>query len=136
MRRPAFWLGIFCLWLSQYVQAISAEDADRYLRRNVPSLAGNPKELRAIYYFGESRGISLIGLEQVDANTFLPKRWLIIFRGDQLSGWYSPLDEFPRALEQGILKFPPGTGIAPMSLEQIGQPLQIKQRSLEFTPWP
>ncbi|MCP5334260.1 MAG: hypothetical protein H7A08_01045 [Oceanospirillaceae bacterium] len=136
MFRPAMWLGMVCLWLSTNVLAISAEEADSYLRQRVPPLAVKNRELRAIYYFGERHGITLIGLELVDANTYLPKRWLLVFRDEQLSGWYFPMDEFPRAMERGVITFPKGTGINPINIEQLGQPLLINNQPLDFTPWP
>jgi hypothetical protein len=136
MFRPGMWLGIVLLVYGMHSHAISAEDADRYLREKVPALAGNYRELRAVYYFGESGQIALIGLEQIDAKTFLPKRWLLVFSLGELIGWYYPLNEFPRDMQHGVVSFPAGTGITSFSIEQIGQPLMQKKSTVEFTPWP
>lgn len=136
MFRPGMWLSIILLLYGMQSHAISAEDADLYLREKVPALAGDYRELRALYYFGDSGQVSLIGLEQIDAKTFLPKRWLLIFTLGELTGWYYPLREFPRDIQHGVMNFPAGTGIAPFNLEQLGQPLIQKKSVVEFTPWP
>ena len=88
--------------------AMTAKKAHDLIRQQQPQLLGLGAELVSFYYFGQNDDTAVVGLERV-GDDYLPIRWLLIFKQEQLLGWYHPSVEFPAKYEQGHLIFPKGS---------------------------
>ncbi len=103
-------LLLLTLCLSQLSYGFDAQQAHILIKQQNPELLGDGSQLVSLYYFGHSDTTSIVGLERV-GDDYLPIRWLLIFKGQQLLGWYYPTDEFPAKFESGFLKFPQRAGV-------------------------
>jgi hypothetical protein len=103
---------LLCVMLAGSVnlQAMNAKQAHQLIREQKPELLGDGSQLVSLYYFGQNQDTSVVGLERVGED-YLPIRWLLVFSGDALLGWYYPSDEFPASFKDGHLTFPQGTQI-------------------------
>ncbi len=129
------------LSVSSSVSAMTTEQAHEVLRQHYPQLLGHGAELVSLYYFGShshspepdpkdqalyqtlEQTLTVIGLERV-GDDYLPVRWLLVFKNDELLGWYHPVSEFPMAFKAGELVFPVGVN-APQVPLVPQPPLQL-----------
>lgn len=100
---------LFVGWV-QFANGLNAEQANFQISMQQPELLGDGSQLVSLYYFGENDNMSVVGLERV-GDDYLPIRWLLIFDGLKLLGWYYPCDEFPQSFKGGQLVFPKTSGI-------------------------
>jgi len=75
------------------LQAMNAKQAHQLIREQKPELLGDGSQLVSLYYFGQNQDTSVVGLERVGED-YLPIRWLLVFSGDALLGWYFPVMSF------------------------------------------
>jgi hypothetical protein len=87
---------------------MTAKLAHQLIKHQQPDLLGDGSQLVSLYYFGQNDTTSVVGLERV-ADDYLPIRWLLVFKGEQLLGWYYPVVEFPAFFKEGHLIFPVGS---------------------------
>lgn len=92
---------------TQAVFTMTAELAHQLIEQQQPSLLGDGSQLISLYYFGQSHSMSIVGLEKV-GDDYLPIRWLLVFKKEDLLGWYYPVSDFPSAFKSGYLSFPKG----------------------------
>lgn len=109
-RRLLCILFVACLSLAQNSFAINAQTAHEFIKDQQPQLLGDDSQLVSLYYFGQHEDSAIVGLERV-GDDYLPIRWLLIFKGERLLGWYYPCDEFPAKFDKGHLIFPKGSGV-------------------------
>lgn len=114
------------LLLFSNANAINTQQAHEIIRTQYHHLLGGGHDLVSLYFFGSQSisgaekvvaentvaentvaEITVIGLERV-GDDYLPVRWLLIFRNQQLLGWYHPVAEFPKKLDDGKIHFPQG----------------------------
>jgi hypothetical protein len=103
-------LLVIAVFFTQLSFAFDAKQAHVLIQQQKPELLGDGSQLVSLYYFGSSKNTSIVGLERV-GDDYLPIRWLLIFEGQTILGWYFPADEFPAKFDSGFLKFPQGVGI-------------------------
>ncbi len=103
-------LLIAIVLLSQLAFSFDAKQAHVLIQQQKPELLGDGRQLVSLYYFGSSDTTSVVGLERV-GDDYLPIRWLLIFNGQTLLGWYFPAHEFPAKFNAGFLKFPQGVRV-------------------------
>lgn len=116
--------------------AIGAKQAHDLIEAQKPELLGDKSELVSLYYFGQSQvaGMeqSVVGLERIGKD-YLPIRWLLVFEGKKLLGWYYPSDVFPARYELGKLVFPRGTGLSSVQLmPDVPVVLTLKDKQVPF----
>ena len=101
---------LLCVTLisSTCLYGMNAKDAHKLIEQQKPDLLGDGSQLVSLYYFGQNKNTAIVGLERVGDN-YLPIRWLLVFEGDSLLGWYYPSDEFPASFQKGHLMFPQGS---------------------------
>jgi hypothetical protein len=87
--------------------SMTAKLAHQLISDQQLSLLGDGSQLVSLYYFGQNKATSVVGLERV-GDDYLPIRWLLIFNEKQLLGWYYPIGEFPARFDNGHLIFPRG----------------------------
>ncbi|OUR65188.1 hypothetical protein A9Q73_08445 [Bermanella sp. 47_1433_sub80_T6] len=98
------------LFAGQFSHGLDAQQAHELIKQQKPDLLGDGSQLVSLYYFGHSADTSIVGLERVGED-YLPIRWLLIFNGEKLLGWYYPAYEFPAKFDAGYLIFPQGAGV-------------------------
>ena len=103
-------LLLAALFTGQYSHGLDAQQAHVLIKQQTPDLLGDGSQLVSLYYFGHSDVTSIVGLERVGED-YLPIRWLLIFNGEKLLGWYYPAYEFPAKFDAGYLIFPQGAGV-------------------------
>lgn len=124
------------LSVSHLSYSLNAEQANRQIQIQQPQLLGDGSQLVSLYYFGESENVSVVGLERI-GDDYLPIRWLLVFEGEVLLGWYYPCDEFPQRFINGQLIFPKASGIANMQMvPKPAEVIMINQHEIPFTPRP
>ena len=116
--------------------AIGAPQAHDLIEAQKPELLGDKSELVSLYYFGQAQknGMeqSVVGLERIGKD-YLPIRWLLVFEGKKLLGWYYPSDVFPARYEAGELVFPKGTGLSSVQLmPTVPSALTLKDKQIPF----
>ena len=116
--------------------AIGAPQAHDLIEAQKPELLGDKSELVSLYYFGQSQMAdmeqSVVGLERIGKD-YLPIRWLLVFEGKKLLGWYYPSDVFPARYESGKLVFPKGTGLTSVQLmPNVPAALILKDKQIPF----
>ena len=100
---------------SVFTFALNAEQAHVLIQQQSPELLGDGSQLVSVYYFGDSRDFSVVGLERV-GDDYLPIRWLVVFKKETVLGWYYPSIEFPLRFEDGHLIFPKGANVENVNL--------------------
>ncbi len=123
---------VMCLGVTQHSFGINAQTAHELIKQQQPELLGDGSQLVSLYYFGQHEESAIVGLERVGED-YLPIRWLLIFKGERLLGWYYPCDEFPAKFDKGHLIFPKGSGVE--SIYIYPEPpayIQIKDRRIPF----
>lgn len=129
-RMLCFYLMLSIAHLSH---GLNAEQANQQIQLQYPQLLGDGSQLVSLYYFGESENVSVVGLERV-GDDYLPIRWLLVFQGDNLLGWYYPCTEFPQRFIDGQLIFPKASNIA--NVKMVPKPaevIMINQHEIPFT---
>ncbi len=86
---------------------MTAQRAHQLISEQQADLLGDGSQLVSLYYFGQNNATSVVGLERV-GDDYLPIRWLLVFKGQDLLGWYYPVGEFPSRFKSGHLSFPRG----------------------------
>lgn len=86
---------------------MTAKKSHQLIGEQQPFLLGDGTQLVSLYYFGQNDATSVVGLERV-GDDYLPIRWLLVFEGQTLLGWYYPIGEFPVRFKDGHLAFPRG----------------------------
>ena len=110
---------------------MTAKKAHELIKEQQPELLGDGTQLVSLYYFGQNDDTAVVGLERV-GDDYLPIRWLLVFKQEQLLGWYFPSLEFPAKFENGHLTFPRGSVKEDINLF----PLPPKQIVIEDQPVP
>ena len=124
------------LSIAHLSHGLNAEQANRQIQIQHPQLLGDGSQLVSLYYFGESENVSVVGLERV-GDDYLPIRWLLVFSGDVLLGWYYPCDEFPQRFMNGQLIFPKASGIENvLMVPKPAEVIVVNQHEIPFTPRP
>jgi len=103
-------LLLVALLTGQFCYGLDAQQAHVLIKQQKPELLGDGTQLVSLYYFGHSAVTSIVGLERVGED-YLPIRWLLIFSGEKLLGWYYPAYEFPSKFDAGYLTFPQGAKV-------------------------
>lgn len=111
---------------------MNAKFAHELIEQQAPQLLGDGTQLVSVYYFGQSKNTTVVGLERV-GDDYLPVRWLVILNFEQVLGWYYPSDEFPVRFESGLLSFPKSSGIADVML--IPHPPEFIQHGSRRIPF-
>jgi len=129
MLRLGVIIGLYLAASSSF--AMSAQKAHQLLAQQQPSLLGQG-ELVNLYYFGRLGPTSVVGLERVNEE-YLPVRWLLIFKHEQLVGWYHPLAEFPARFNKGVLVFPKGLDVPDVNLlPNPPKSIRINNKTIPF----
>lgn len=113
---------------------INTQQAHQIIKEQYHDLLGDGRDLVSLYFFGSERNTTVIGLERVGDN-FLPVRWLLIFEGETLLGWYHPVVEFPKKFFDGILQFPKGLNADKVMLKPNPQSeFKLQDKTVQFKP--
>ena len=128
------WVIVFALVSQTSWSMVNTQQAHQIIKQQYHDLLGDGRDLVSLYFFGSDLGTSVIGLERV-GDDFLPVRWILIFRGELLLGWYHPVNEFPKGLSQGKLQFPKGLKADDVSLyPQPQTEFQLQGNTVRFKP--
>ena len=100
------WVIVFALVSQTSWSMVNTQQAHQIIKQQYHDLLGDGRDLVSLYFFGSDLGTSVIGLERV-GDDFLPVRWILIFRGELLLGWYHPVNEFPKGLQGNTVRFKP-----------------------------
>lgn len=128
--------AIFLSFFALKGWAIGAPQAHDLIEAQKPELLGDKSELVSLYFFGQTQADgmeqSVVGLERIGKD-YLPIRWLLVFEGKKLLGWYFPSDVFPARYEAGELVFPKGTGFGSVQLmPHVPSVLTLKNKQIPF----
>jgi hypothetical protein len=108
--------GLSCLLLSLSISTqcfaeikLSPQWTERYLFKHNPSLLKNSHtdHVLAFYYFGSYQDYTVMGMERVKGDDYLPHHTVLIFKDSVLQGYYPELVVFPAGVSrQGMVFFP------------------------------
>lgn len=88
---------------------LSPQWTERYLFKYHPDLLedSHNDHVLAFYYFGGFQDYTVMGMERVMGNDYLPHHTMLIFKDSVLQGYYSELMVFPAGVStQGLIFFP------------------------------
>ena len=94
---------------------LSPQWTERYLYKNYPQLLKNSHtdHVLAFYYFGGAEGYTVMGMERIKGDDYLPHLTVLIFKDLTLQGYYPEVGVFPSGVsELAVLSFPANASVS------------------------
>jgi hypothetical protein len=114
--------GLVCLLFGFFISTsclgdikLSPQWTERYLFKHHPSLLKNSHKdhVLAFYYFGGFQDYTVMGMERVMGDDYLPHHTVLIFKDSVLQGYYPELVVFPAGVSaRGLIFFPANRSVA------------------------